>query len=153
MEILRIRKLADKNGGRRETRYHPRTGEPYLTNPDTPGDEHEPWPLAGVRFEGEPPSEACVPMRYIQRAVADGWVRLIAAKVVHEPGGPKSNSWQVTHTFTQAKKIVFQTVNGDVVYRVVSNPGKYDDKNEPSGKRVDWFFHIERERDGRKQED
>lgn len=146
MEILRIRKLADRTTGRREVRYHPRTGEPYLMNPDTPGDDPEPWPLRGVRFEDEPPGESCVPMRYIQRAVTEGWVKLVGEKIIHEPGGSASNPWQVTHTFVQAKKIIFKTVDGDITYRVLANPGKYDDSNEPSGKRVDWVFHIEREK-------
>lgn len=144
-KMLVIRKLADKSTGTRVQMYDPITGEKRLVNPETPGTTHEPWPLAGIQIEGEIPSNPCPAMDWVARAVAEGWIELENEGVEHAPGGPENNQWAVTHTFVTADAITIKTVDGDVRYRVVQNPGKYDDENEPSGKRVDWSYHLELE--------
>lgn len=145
MEMLKIRKLADKSVGERVTRYHPETGEAYLTNPATPGNDPEPWPLAGIKFEGEPPSETSASMRWVLQGVAEGWLELVGEKVMRAPGGPPQNPWSKVHTFHTARAIKFKTVAGAVTYQVTHNPGKYDDASEPAGTRVDWFYRLRRE--------
>lgn len=145
MTILRIRKLADRSTGRREKLHDPKTGQPYLYNPDTSGTDPEPWPLAGVEFVGEPPAETIVPMRWVSQGVAEGWIERVGEQIDHQPGGPLNNVWAKTHTFVQASQLVFKTVGGDVTYNVRHNPGKYyDDPGSPSGTRVDWFYRLER---------
>lgn len=144
MEVLRIRKLADKSVGRREVTHDRETGEPHLYDPDTPGYDHEPWPLAGIKIEGDAPALTRVPMKFVDTARAEGWIRLEGEKITHAPAGPPGRPWSRTHTFITGDRVVIVTVDGDVVYDVTHNPGKYDDPNEMSGKRVDYFFELRR---------
>lgn len=122
---LRITKLADRSSGSRETRYDPTTGQKYLHNPATGG--AEPWPLAGVRIEGEdgPPPLVSLPTSLVDNGRAEGWIDVEGERVVHRPGGPPNDLWRVTHTFRQYDALVFKTVDGDVRYRVIHNPDKY----------------------------
>ena len=136
MTILRIRKLADKSSGRRETLHNPRTGQSYLYNPDTPGTDPEPWPFVGVEFVDDPPTETMVPTRWVAKGVEEGWIERVGEQIDHQPGGPPGNPWAKTHTFIQAEQLIFKTVHGDVAYNVRGNPGKYDDLDSPSGTRV-----------------
>ena len=46
-------------------------------------------------------------------------------RIVRCPGGPPSEPWKVTHTFFQCDRIIVKTVDGDVPYRVVQQPGKF----------------------------
>lgn len=140
MAILQLRKLADKSAGVRVTRFDPLTGEKKLVNPETPGDAHEPWPLAGIEFVGEPPAETAISTDMITTGRGEGWLSLVGEDVVHRPGGPGHSPWAVTHTFVTAEQIVFKTVHGDVTYNVTRNPGKYEDEN---GAEVVWFYSLE----------
>ena len=141
MTVLRIRKLADKSTGRRETLHDQGSGQPYLYNPDTPGTDPEPWPLAGVEFVDEPPTETAVPMRWVNKGVEEDWIERVGEQVDHQPGGPPKNPWAKTHTFIQASQLVFKTVTGDVTYNVRHNPGVYTD--EAANRRVGWFYGLE----------
>jgi len=129
---LRIRKLADKTS-------------------DGP-----PWPLAGVRLEGELPDECGVSTRFVAAGRVEGWIDVEGEQVVHRPGGPPEEPWRVTHTFVQADVIIFRFLDGDVRYRVTHQPDKYvdsDDDTEPvtdevyaAGQtKVDFFYWLERE--------
>jgi len=147
-----FRKLADKSEGRRV-----RVGD-RLVNPDTPGEDHEPWPLAGVEAVGELPQAGLLSMRYVNQAVVEGWLTLEGNRIVHRPGGPPEEPYRVTHTFVQGDRIVLALVSGDVAYRVARNPDKYDADGNPvteypvpassewlAGCDVDWSFHVELE--------
>lgn len=127
-----------------------------------------PRPLAGVRLLDAPPV-AQVPTKVIATAVAEGWASLENETVVHRPGGPAADPWQVTHTFRHAEAIVFHTLDGDVRYRVTHQPDKYadysqatfpdavdafdgdddtpvtDDLYAAGATRIDWFYGIEKE--------
>jgi hypothetical protein len=140
---LRVRKLADKSQGTRVVRYHPETGERHLVNPAT--NEPEPWPFAGLAIEGNLPKVTSVSTTFVNRGRAEGWLELVGEKVVHREGGPPEDPWRVTHTFVHASALVLKTVDGAVRYRVVHQPDKHDDADEPSGKRVDWFYGLELE--------
>ncbi|MGE3795093.1 MAG: hypothetical protein AB7I38_14360 [Dehalococcoidia bacterium] len=146
MEILRVRKLADRSAP--VARFDPTTGEP-LANP-------EPYALAGLRIEndGGPPTETTVGITFIDRGIAEGWLSVQGETVVHRPGGPASNPHSLTHTFRHFQRIVLHTVDGDVTYRVVHQADKYalegyeqpTDAQYAAGQtRVDWFVTLELE--------
>jgi hypothetical protein len=164
---INLRKLADKSEGSREQMVvvpagsfelqddgsvvitNVLAGEPRLVNPDTPGYDHEAWPLAGVRIMGKPPSRAKLPHSWVQRGVGEGWLDLEGQSVVHRPGGPASDPWRVTHTFIHAEAIVFKTVDGDVRYVVEENPDKYESaSSDETGEAGDpnaaiyWSYHV-----------
>lgn len=61
----------------------------------------------------------------VEEGQAEGWLTLVDGAPVSFPGGPADKPWARTHTFVQAEKIIFHTINGDVTYRVTRNPGKY----------------------------
>lgn len=128
--MLAIRKLANREGQERVVRFDPVTGEKKLVNPATSGEDHEPWPMAGVRFEGEAPDTISVPMSYIDIAVAEGWVTRINERGVVRPAGPSQEVWAsshtgIPHTFIQADEVVFHMIDGDYRYKVVRQPDKY----------------------------
>lgn len=138
---LSIRKLADRTVGQRVKRFHPLTGEPALMDPED--GQLKPWPLVGIKIEGETPDYCRVPMSFVTGGMAEGWVTLENGRPKHQPGGPPDDPWKITHTFMQADYIVIKTVDGDVRFKVTSQPDKYDDERQPSGKRVDWFYDLE----------
>jgi hypothetical protein len=149
MQGLRLRRVADTSGGEEVVVLDPATGARRRTVLKPEGHEDEPWPLAGVRFDGEPPERARVPTSTIDLGVAEGWVELEGEQVVHRPGGPPEAPYRVTHTFRHAEAIIFRFLDGEHRYRVVHQPDKYHDG--PAGTdadptaRVDWFYDIERE--------
>jgi len=161
MTVLRLRKLADRSTGRRETRWDPETGERYLYDPDTPGFDPEPWPLAGIQFEGEPPTEVNVSTRWVASAIAEGWLEGVNPQPVVRPAGARQHVWNSTqtgrpHVFVHYDALVFKTVDGDVRYAVVHQPDKYvadgtdGDLVTPEvyaegNTRVDWFYGLRRE--------
>lgn len=140
LALLSIRKLADTSVGERVKGYDPMTGEPALINPAT--GMPEAWPLAGIKIEGEAPRLTRVPMRWVQNGRAEGWIRFEGERIEHAPAGPPSAPWSRTHTFIAGDRIVLLTVDGEVVYDIVRNPGKYPDGTELSGSRVDWFYEM-----------
>lgn len=160
---FRLRKLADRSGGDRvptlripagavlidpdtgDVIVAPADAQKFLLNPATEGYDHEPWPLAGIAVEGDVLKHVRVSTSYVTNAAREGWMTVEGGSVEHAPGGPEGDPWRVTHTFEHADAIVLHTVDGDLRYRVVHQPGKYDDPAEPSGKRVDWFFDLELE--------
>lgn len=158
MAGLTFIKHADKSTGRREVRYTP-DGIRTLVNPDTPGDDHEAWPLAGVTL-GEALSPVEISTGFVANAVAEGWASLEGENVVHRPGGPLANRWAVTHTFVQADAIVFHLMDGDVRYKVTHQPDKYvasgtdstkmtDDKYGDGDSRVDLFYGLKFDKGGK----
>lgn len=167
---LVLRKLADRSEGERVERLRvppsavrsdggdliidPSAAQRFMLNPDTPGYEHEPWPTAGMRFEGEPETHARIPTSTVAVGVEEGWISLEGERVVHRPGGPPENPWKVTHTFRHADAIVLHMVDGDYRYRVVENPDKWperkdDDPSYPDGLGfggdVRWYYDAELE--------
>jgi hypothetical protein len=139
--MLVIRKLADKSEGRRVQKYEVsadgQSVVPKLVNPDTPGEDHEPWPFAGIRVEGEVPAKTAVNPSFVTRGISEGWLSAENQRVVHKPAGPPDNEWASTHTFVQYETITLHTVDGDVVYNVVRNPDKDDDGS------VSWVYELE----------
>lgn len=153
--ILTIRKLADRTTGERVVAYDPQTGAKRLVNPATPGDEHEPWPIAGVQIVGAPPQTTSVSTAWVATGVGEGWITREGERLVHRPAGPAADKWRATHTFVHADALVLHTVDGGVRYRVTRQPDKYTVDNDEapvtdwvyaSGQtRVDWFYGLELE--------
>lgn len=159
MAGLTFRKHADKSEGRREVKYDPGTGERKLVNPDTEGDDHDSWPLAGVTLDEALPT-AEISTNLVAQAVAEGWAELEGESVVHRPGGPPNKQWAVTHTFLQADAIVFHLMDGDVRYKVAHQPDKYvesgtdstkmtDQKYADGDSRVDYFYGLKLDKGGK----
>jgi len=163
-----FRKLAEDDGTPRVYRYDSMTGERLLVDPTN--NQPKPWPLKGVTIEGQIPRLDRISMDFVARAVAEGWMTWVNHRVDHKPGGPPDDEWLVTHTFHQADRIVMHLllpddskfaqggpVKRDLVYNVVTQPGKYkSDAKERSPKLsaerfpepesetyVDWTFQLE----------
>lgn len=165
--LLTVRKLADKTGGERirvpvtrpveiagGTVLQVPTGEVRLVNPDTPGDDHEPWPLAGIEVI-DAPDQCTVPTGWVDRAVSEGWITLEGARLVRRPAGAASDPHATTHAFTHADALVIHAVDGDVRYLVTHQPDKYvadGDDETPMNRehytagnsRVDWYYGLEK---------
>jgi len=128
---LTIRKLADRSGGHRVRVVDRRTGATKLVNPDTPGEDHEPWPLAGVKILDDPLPDPCMlSTNIVARGEHEGWIELEGKEVVHRPGGPPDDIWRQTHSLVHADVIVIKGVDGDVRYKVVRQPDKYVDGDD-----------------------
>lgn len=167
-KVLHIRKLADKSDGERvrvpvltdltlangEVVQVP-TGEVKLVNPATPGTDHEPWPLAGVQFVDEVPEQTAVSTGWLDNAVDEGWARRINERMVRRPSGPASQPGATRpHVFVHCDEVVFDTVDGEIRYRVTHQPDKYvadgDDETPMTSEhyaagnsRVDWYYGLE----------
>lgn len=123
---LQIRKRADRSGQRVKMFDESMAHGYKLVNPDTPGEDHEPWPLAGVDCLGDPPDECGLATHFVARGIAEGWISGEDEEVVHRPGGGQQTGlWSVTHTFLHYSAIVFHFSDGDVRYKVVRQPDKY----------------------------
>jgi hypothetical protein len=145
---FRFRKLADESGG--PAAFAAERGPQVLGEQSSPVDH---WPLAGVEIVGDPPQEANLPMDYVRRAVAEGWMVGDGENVVHRPGGPPQDKWRVTHTFVHYDTITVKTTTGDLRYRVAHQPDKYagsggdrakvtDERYAAGETRVDWFYTV-----------
>lgn len=153
--VLHIRKLADRSGGQRVEMYDQATGERKLVNPATPGQGHEPWPLAGIAIVGDVPEKTTVSTTWLDSAVDEGWARREGERLVRRPAGPANRPNAVSHTFVHCDEVVLSTVDGEVRYRVTHQPDKYvadGDDDTPmtrehyaaGNSRVDHFYGLER---------
>lgn len=155
---LRVRKLADTTDGERVVRHHPITGEKMLVRPETVAHpeftyetmQADPWPLAGLAIEGDPPERCFVGNRFVDKAIAEGWATLEGARLVHRPAGPPDAPWNTTHTFRHGDTFVLHTVDGDLRYRILENPDKWpewkhDGTDEGFGGDVRWTYELELE--------
>jgi len=174
MPGLQIRKVADKSTGSRVPMWDPHTGEKKLVNPDTPGADHEAWPLAGVLLE-QAPDEAGVSTTLVAQGIAEGWLTGVNGRPVVRPAGRTQSDWisgqtGTPHVFIHYDALVFHTLDGDVTYRVTHQPDKYADSGSVNARgqvitenehdddtpvtpdlyaagetRVDWFYGIVKE--------
>lgn len=148
---FRFRKRADKSGG---------LASYYEDTPESPA---ETWPSAGMEIVGEPPQEVRIPTGVVAKGLNEGWITGELDKVVHRPGGPASNLWAVTHTFSHYDTL---TICG-VKYKVTHQPDKYADYSQATdpaaveaftgddytqvttdiydagATRIDWFYDLE----------
>lgn len=93
-------------------------------------------PFGGVVFvnnwpnltETDPPAKLKIPMDYARE---HHWIELVDQKPVTYPGGTPDDPWRVTHTVFEASRVVLHLRDGDVEYRVVRQPGKYDADGNP----------------------
>lgn len=134
LEGLVVRKHADKSTGERVVRFDPVTGEKKLVNPATPGDDHEPWPLAGITLEVAP-ERTTVTTQLVAQGISEGWLTAEGQRPVVRPAGPTQDILASSHTgqphlFVHADRLVFHTLTGDVAYRVVHQPDKYADHDQ-----------------------
>jgi hypothetical protein len=111
MAILRIRKHADRGGGR---------------SPDGS------WPLAGVSIVDEVPDETTISTSLVAQGQSEGWITGEGGELVTRPGGPPHDKFRadVAHVFTHYTHLTFHTRDGDVRYKVTHQPDKYADDSE-----------------------
>lgn len=136
---LNLRKLADKSSGERVTKFDPDTGAKRLVNPATPGDDHEPWPLAGVKILDDPiPTLVRLSTNIVELGRHEGWIELENEREVYRHGGPPENPRRLIHGLLHADAIIIKTIDGDVRFRVTRQPDKYAvvDRDD-SGKYLD----------------
>lgn len=69
---------------------------------------------------------AIIPTNVVQKGIAEGYITGENEVIMHWPGGPPEDPWRVTHTAATYTKLTFHTIDGDVDYAVVRNPGKHD---------------------------
>lgn len=134
-KILHVRKLAGDDGQPR-VKGVDETGAPTFLDPYT--GRANPKPLAGVRIgsiddPSTAPAVTGISSAMIDQGQREGWLTLVDPTPVTFPGGTKDRPWAVTHTFVQASKVIFHTVDGDVTYRVSRNPGKYTANGDEAG--------------------
>lgn len=137
---LVVRKLAAEDGLERVRRFDPVTGDAFWASPTT--GEPLPKATAGVALEHDEPSPLIrIPAKYVGR---EDWIELVNARPVHKPAGPAEDPWRSTHTFVHCDELVLHLVDGDVRYRVVHQPDKYDDETgEPSDSPGDPTTHVD----------
>jgi hypothetical protein len=136
--VVRFKLLADKSG-ERITKFDPVTGEKRLVNPATPGDEHEPWPAAGLQFMDGAPEEMILPTKYVDKLVSAGWAKRHNERPVVRPAGPNQGTFNSSyngqpHVFIHCDKISIYCVDADYQYEVTRQPDKYVDNDNPADK-------------------
>lgn len=126
----------------------PENAEVRLVNPDTPGYDHEAWPLLGLEHvDYDWPKLTTAGTRWVNARIADGSVVLEGENRVFVPAGPDSDPWGAPpHTFLEADALVFKLADGgEVRYKVTKQPGKVDDPDEPRGYRIEHTYGLKRE--------
>jgi hypothetical protein len=112
----------------------------------------------GIRLE-DAPQKTQIPTRYVDNAVAEGWMARYGERAVVRPAGPTQDKLISTysgtpHTFVHCDSIGISTVDADYMYKVVHQPDKYvgngdlTDKVTPEiyeagNTRVDHFYGVE----------
>ena len=139
VNLLTVRKVADKESTTRVVVNHPTTGATMLLNPES--GRAESWPLKGVQAEGELPETCSVSTNFVSRAVSEGWATLVNPRPVFRPSGPADRKWDpayTPHTFLHADAVIFHFIEGDATYKVVHQPDKYVAcEREYKGKTID----------------
>lgn len=119
----------------------------------------EPWPMAGVSFgdrdtKSAPPRRALVATSQLATWRDRGVLSTEGSRIVLRSGGPTDNPWKVDpvrgipHMFEHLDRVIFHTLDGDVVYDVVENPDKWpaeklDDTQETGfGGEVRWYYDL-----------
>jgi hypothetical protein len=128
--MLQIIKHADTSSGRRVSKIvqvdELEDGSPVyekrLVNPDTPGDDHEPWPLDRVELVGDAPKDHNFADSFVARASQDGYLEFTKPRVVSTEVDGKAYERNPVVT---GDEIVLHLASGDLRYKVVEHPGRY----------------------------
>jgi hypothetical protein len=140
---LRIRKVRGEPGLNARHYADHQDGEPSL----------HPW--GGVTFIDESKRNVDVPMDVFQVphdfVEREHWIEPENPRVEVFPAGPADAPYSKTHSCPQADALLLHMAPGVTLrYRVVHNPGKYDNETGEPAKRagdptthVDWFYVCE----------
>lgn len=79
----------------------------------------------GVRLL-DPPVEAIFPRSFLEKGIADGWVEGVEPTIHYIHTGPVDDPTRSVEAVTHYRYIVFNTLDGQVVYEITQNPGKED---------------------------
>jgi hypothetical protein len=112
-DVLQFRKFADKRGPEPD-----RNAQGRLAHP---------WPIMGVELMSEPPERTQIPMETVRRAVSEKWASVKNEKLVAQYVG------ELLIPFIQGDEITFHLISGDLRYKILGNPGKWDDETDPKG--------------------
>lgn len=131
--------------------------------------EGMPWPTRGVELHGDLDGEVTIPTSFVRRHQLAEWLEIEDLGIVERPSRPDPGAQKGStvvkpehrlpvdglpqpHVFRHVKKFVIHTLNrGDVTLRVVGQPDKYVDSDDPTEKvtpeiyaegrtRVDHFY-------------
>lgn len=162
MEPLVIRKLADQTVERVKV-FDPLTGQTVLLDPEDAASLIEdlrplmdrftplPRPFLGISLENdEPPKETQLSTRLVVRGKAEGWITVSGEDHVFRSSGPEDDPWgSPPHVFVHYDTITIQTVDGDLVYKVIEQPDKWPESEGEDeagfGGEVKWFYVVELE--------
>lgn len=139
--MLEIRKVADRSKGERQTVlvYSPNDDdaledgtllidlarvEQRLVNPDTPGFDHEPWPLKHAELVGDAPAEHGFADTAVARYMQDGFLTFKNMRAVFVEAGGKPYSRNPVLT---GDEIVLDLKGKKLRYKVLEHPGRYED--------------------------
>lgn len=112
----------------------------------------EPWPCVGVEIDGDfADGQIDLPATWVERWIGADWLEVSTIGVVERPSRPDPavddngstavpdehrlpvDGMPAPHVFRHAEKIVIHTLNcGDVVLKVVHQPDKYVDSDDPT---------------------
>lgn len=97
-----------------------------LANYDKPRRDDGSWELLGVTLgrDASPPEAHAFSTTFVADGVAAGWITMENARPVQVTTGAQS------YLFVHADAIVLHLVEGDLTYRVVTNPGAVEDGSE-----------------------
>jgi hypothetical protein len=103
---LELRKLADYSKGERN--------------------EDGSWPLLGVTLgrDATPPESHAFSTTFVADGISQGWISIKNPRPIQVQGGSQS------YLFVACDEITLHLVEGDLVYRVVTNPGVVEDGSE-----------------------
>lgn len=93
------------------------------------------------------PAAMTIPHDYAEK---HHWIELVNPTATVAPAGNAEQPYAKTHTFPNAEALLLHMADGDYRYRVVHQPGKYDDETGDIALRggdptthVDWFYVVE----------
>lgn len=109
----------------------------------------QPWPCAGVEITSDLHTEVNLPTSFIARHLNAPWLEVVGVGWVSRPSRPEPlevdgvltvapsnhhlDGGPLPHSFMHAEAFVFDTLNhGKVTYRVVHQPDKYVDSDDPT---------------------
>jgi hypothetical protein len=156
--ILQIRKLADDSVERVRI-YNPFSGQTVLVDPEASAEAieqlreafagiiHAPYPLAGVRIEGQVPKRTALSTGFVAKGIREGWIEGEDLEHITRSAGPGSDPWgPAPHSFLHYSHLTLKTVDGDFRYEVLEQPDKWpetkgeDDSGQ--GGEVRWFYLL-----------
>ena len=133
--MLELRKVADKSKGDRVTLQvappeetledgrvviDPSRIEQRLVNPETPGFDHEPWPLKHVELVGDAPDKHNFSDTVVAKYMQDGFLTIKNMRLA------TTENYERNPVIT-GDEFVLDLRGGKLRYKILQHPGRYND--------------------------